>query len=513
MFRNPFYRQVFRLLVIIVGCMFGCKLTHGYFLIAVILAGLNFLGQRKGGALTVCYMLIPFFTVTNHEVVGLTGTSMLIGRLGVFALAVLSMVVGTGRGGEKEKIPLWGLYAYLVCAVVSSVDGWFPLISFLKILNFLLMLIGISFISKTMQFRDQDLMLVRAAMMAFAIIIIPGSVVTYFVPSIGYSMQVHKMEMWGMYLTGQEVASRGMSMFNGMTWHSQALAPLTGLFVSWVLCDLLLVEGPKSPLHWGIILISPVLLYMTRSRTGFVVFVAGLFLINFYCLPTASISNRFRTHVRSMFWGFLVLLLVVGLSMQLKNDAISRWLRKNDDVSADHRTLKEAMTNSRMGLVNVGLRDFCLNPLLGKGFQVMESHRAAYRAGAITLFSAPIEKGVLPIMVLGEGGLLGGFFFAIFLISFYAWGIKRRNVTCLTMFTLFLMSNMGEATFFSPAGAGGTIWMLSCVGGLCIDALAKRLAQRRRMDEAMLTMAGSDLMAQMMNEHVPRQDRLLQKFN
>ena len=38
-----------------------------------------------------------------------------------------------------------------------------------------------------------------------------------------------------------------------------------------------------------------------------------------------------------------------------------------------------------------------------------------------------------------------------------------------SLFTVLLATNMGEATFFSPGGAGGLLWTISIIGGYCID--------------------------------------------
>ena len=39
----------------------------------------------------------------------------------------------------------------------------------------------------------------------------------------------------------------------------------------------------------------------------------------------------------------------------------------------------------------------------------------------------------------------------------------------ITLFTVFLVSNMGEATLFSPGGIGEILWMMGVVGGFTID--------------------------------------------
>ena len=131
------------------------------------------------------------------------------------------------------------------------------------------------------------------------------------------------------------------------------------------------------------------------------------------------------------------------------------------------------MIQSRMSLLDQSLHEFRRNPLLGSGFQVEEAHPILYEMGLITLFSAPIEKGLLPTMVLGETGILGEIAFVLFLVAFWG-GCKRKHlVVTFTLFVILLATNMGEATFFSPGGAGGILWMLCVVGGFVIDTMMR----------------------------------------
>jgi len=74
-------------------------------------------------------------------------------------------------------------------------------------------------------------------------------------------------------------------------------------------------------------------------------------------------------------------------------------------------------------------------------------------------------------MILGEGGIVGAFAFLAFLVSFYHKCKKRRLMVTSAMFTTFLASNMGEATFFSPGGTGGILWMICVVGGFVVDTV------------------------------------------
>ena len=107
-------------------------------------------------------------------------------------------------------------------------------------------------------------------------------------------------------------------------------------------------------------------------------------------------------------------LVTIGIIGQIRNQTLSKWLRKTDDVGGDTRSLKEAFTGSRRALIEYNLNDFKLNPLFGKGFQVMRGMEQAYRAKLITWYSASVEKGVTPYVILGETGLVGTGVFLIF---------------------------------------------------------------------------------------------------
>ncbi len=72
-------------------------------------------------------------------------------------------------------------------------------------------------------------------------------------------------------------------------------------------------------------------------------------------------------------------------------------------------------------------------------------------------------------MVLGETGILGVIAFIIFLIVFIATCHQRHYAATLTLFAVYLSTNMAEATFFSPSGGGGVMWIIMVVGGFVID--------------------------------------------
>ena len=192
-------------------------------------------------------------------------------------------------------------------------------------------------------------------------------------------------------------------------------------------------------------------------------------MIYFYLPKHIRLRPIAKRWLGSMLMLFGVLLVVVAAVSELHSDAMSRWLRKTEDVETDRRSLSEAVTASRQGLIEECMSDFRRNPLFGSGFQVSWFTAELARSQSGLVLSSPIEKGILPIMILGETGIVGEIVFIAFLISFFTAGSNRRLYLSIAMMCLLLVTNLGEATFFSPGGAGGTLWIMCIVFGYALD--------------------------------------------
>lgn len=96
------------------------------------------------------------------------------------------------------------------------------------------------------------------------------------------------------------------------------------------------------------------------------------------------------------------------------------------------------------------------------------------------IFSAPVEKSIVPLMILGETGIVGAVVFIIFLIVFYGTCKRKCYFVTASLFTVYLATNMAEATIFSPSGPGGVLWMICVSGGFVIDMLVKFYPDIRR---------------------------------
>jgi hypothetical protein len=471
---------------LLVATIVGCRFSRGYFMAVVVLSVLASALRGKNGWALLGYIMLPVVFFLNETIIGAGSLAPLIARLGIIALPFGFMIQGA-KIRTCMRVPIGWMVLYLCCAAVSSINGWFPLISYFKILNFLLFIMGLKLGVQNMNGNFKELDIIRHGLITLGAFVILGSLASYPFPAIGYSMEIENARLWGAYGTdaeiGQDLLARGgMILFSGVLRHSQLLSPMATMFAVWVLCDMIFIVRRVSWIHAVILLLAPALLYLTKSRTGLFSLVVGMMLITFYALPRATLPPQLKTRMRGILLSGCVLMGAVAVFAEIRSHAITEWILKWNADAGNGAVSIESIAESRMGLIGNNMSDFYRNPMLGMGFQVLPDHRYLYNQGKISLLSAPIEKGVLPTMVLGEGGILGAIVFSLFLIGFYGFLVRRRYVATVTLFTTFMATNMGEASFFSPGGHGGLYWLISIAGGMSIDYLSKALNVNNRME-------------------------------
>ena len=473
-------------MVVFTGLMIVlCRLTRGYIMPVYTLAGALCAFTSHIGWALVFFVMMPFFAIVNPAIIG--NQSSLYGvavRLGPLLIGLILAFLGASRQG-RHRLPFIGIVPFLMVAAISSVDGWAPSISYLKLVNFIVFLFGIWYGTQNLQQRPKDVLLLRSFFLAMACILVFGSVLTIAVPSVGYATSLRLALGEGGAALANEVfrqkqADSMMTLFCGITNHSQALSPLLALTVGWTLCDMLLLERRFRWLHLAIIVCALPLAYLTRSRVGLVSLISAIVAGVFYAARKVDLPVRVKAHLYSGLWLGVGMLLLGVIVIQLKGGHISQWIRKTSDVSGDRRSLGEALTSSRFGLMDYSMYEFRRNPLLGSGFQVAEYTPDFVREHKGFLLTAPIEKGVVPVMVLGETGILGELCFLIFLASFYGTCARRKYIVTSALFTVFFVTNLAEATMFSPGGIGGILWMISVVGGFTVDTY---LLYRQQMEK------------------------------
>lgn len=473
-------KRIAKGLVLLVLTVLVCRFTQGVG--ASLLVGVAILCAFTGrtGWSVLAYILFPAMMIMNPFVLPKTGEMGVFLRSGIVVMSFVLMLTAVQRKGNS-RIPISGIWIYLLVAIVSSAGGYYPQISYLKIANFSLLMLGIGIGFSNIDKRVQDLAIVRIFLLTFVAFIVFGSYfVKIFMPGAAYLSTLRMAYNTGLgEANAVAQAATGKLLFAGITNQSQCLAIILPSSLALLVCDMLFVERRISKVHLAIILAGLPMVYMTGSRSAFLTTAVSCAVIYFYCLGKINISRRVRSSLRTvMTVGLLAIFVVCGV-MEVKNDSISKWLRKSEDVAGDTRGFGEAFTASRQGLIAENMYDFKRNPILGSGFQVSYEHQFWFKNHKGMIWTAPIEKGVLPVMVLGETGIVGEIAFLIFLSIFYMTCIRKKYFCCMTLMTAFIVSNMAEANFFSPGGPGGMMWVLCVGGGFVIDMIA---LHRRRIE-------------------------------
>ena len=478
MLKDPLYKLVFKLLLLIAGMIVACRFFQMYIFVVMAVIGIFYALRGYAGISLFVFAFLPFFTLVNPLILPKFPHFAMVSRLTTLSIVCALILGGTKRKGQ-EKLPLGYVFIYLVIALISSFQGYFPIISYFKIINFSAFILGIYVGTQNIDQRSEDIFFIRAGFLAIACLLIWGSLATLPFPAVAYFTSVRSSVLADGLDAAEEVleSAEGTGLFTGITVHSQFLGSALACLGGWIACDMLFVERRIRLLHALLLVPTPIMIAMTRSRIGILTFCMLIVFLMFFCLPRINIPAKHRHWINSMLISFVLVFITVAIVAEVKRGSITRLARKTGDVSEDNRTLVQAITGSRQGKIAECLRDFHTNPLWGTGFQVIAIHKQLFQQGKISIFSASIEKGLLPLMVLGETGIIGSIAFIAFLFMFFHDASIKGYTATITLFLALLVTNMAEATFFSPGGGGGFLWMVTVCGGFLIDMSIKTAKQ------------------------------------
>jgi len=465
-------KLVFGLLGIFLGVILMLKVAE-WAIFAVGALMVYTLTQKRVEYTFFVLVLFSALSVVNPVIVKKGFAFYLITRGALFTLA-LAM---TTRSGFQKTMwfmsPFYLLFGYVLYMMATSLSGWAPIVSELKAVLFLVFMSALVQTVSVVSLSGVDSRKIRAVMAAVSVFYLVGSVAVIPFPSIGQSMMMSLMEG----TAGSELSG----LYNGLTWHSQTLGPLVAMLNAFIFSDFLCNFKKKDYLYSVLLISAPILVYKSSSRTAFFGYMISI-------LATLFFFNRDRNAKRSrkanvlmagLFVGAIAILVIAihpGASQNLE-----AFLRKTQDVDvmAARGTLTEDLAQSRMGQVEIGMANFRKSPVIGNGFQVSEEMQFMDKSETGFVLSAPIEKGVLPVMVLEEGGVVGAAIFAMFIFAIY-WKYSQLRFTCfLSTFTVFIALNSGEASFFSTSGSGGILWLI-CFSALLLDLDRLRLLKAER---------------------------------
>ena len=352
--------------------------------------------------------------------------------------------------------PYLGIMFYIAFMAFSSAQGWCPTISYLKLILFTVIFFSYFGVANQVGINPNvSSRRIRSIMLAVAILFVLGSMAL--IPFPGLSQMKQEAFLNNPFL---------LSLFMGMTNHSQCLGPVVSSISVVVFSDLLFSIKRWDPLYLLILLCCPYLIYKTSSRTGMGAYVLGMMFVSFLFMRARGVGSRWKSRAITVLMMLLVGLLIAVACMPGFVKSAQRFLLKQTgDVAA---VSSEGIMSSRQWLIDKSLYYFRKKPLIGNGFQVSEEMERLKINDAKSVLSAPIEKGVWVSAVLEEGGVIGFLLFAGFLVVCIITSIKRRAYTGASCLFLCTLTNLGEFSFFSMSYTGGFCWAMVFVG-LALD--------------------------------------------
>lgn len=462
-------KKLFRYLVILGVWTLLWKFSRGYIVLLLPPYLFMLIGQKRAVDLFFWVMALISPSIGNPYFFPQNSVTTLVTRLTLMCIAMLLMMRISGRRAPVILRPLLGIFFYIAWEAVVSMQGYSPIISYLKLLLFVPLYLAIYAIACDVTFSSRaNAKLIRTVMLAFCALFIGGSLVLTRFPGIG-QMQAMRQVMAGndvAELVGRLAAGEGMSLFCGMCSHSQALGPVIALMSTLLFADYVFSVRRKDWIYLGLLLSCPIVIYKTSSRTAMGTYMMGMGMVVYLFMQARAVGQRWKGRVLTAVFALGVLALsALFVVPSVRQRALNYALKfgGGEDRTTKDLTM-ENVTSSRMGLAETSLAGFRKKPLVGNGFQVAWYMEHKRRKGLLSYASAPIEKGVWPTAVLEEGGLIGFVFFAGFLFVTLVVLVKRHAYCGASLLWTFMFSNLGEFNFFSMSYIGGYGWMLIFTG-------------------------------------------------
>lgn len=344
-----------------------------------------------------------------------------------------------------------------VAALLSIPTQYFVAVALLKAFNFAIAATAMFAGAEVLRVRKIDFAEWYVTLFLVTVMLGFGSIAT----GIGYNMR------------GTGLIS---STFNGPFYHSNCLGPMAAMMVVYLACAVMFGRYRN---RWLCLVLAACLLYfmaLTQSRTSFASMLVGLITTigtSFFLVRRKLIRIHMNISRPSLVAGVLAAVSLVILADAMTGNRFAKAAVSFANKGGKAETLDlNQVVASRAGVVEASWRNFLESPLIGIGFEVAKTE---YFQKNASLFSAPIEKGFLPVAVLEESGIIGTLFFLVFLLA-YLWGLARQlNIPGIALFVTFLAVNCGESMFFSMGGHGGLGWLLfvggAMLGSFCIEPI------------------------------------------
>lgn len=428
---------------------------------------------RKLNMLAFLFLLMTMVQCMNFIISPKNAMYMYIQRgcMLLFGVVFLAKMISFG---SKSAFPaIFSLLFYVVYMMIPSAFGWSPVVSYLKIILFVCsfsVLVGIAkAISEGNNANSRSL---RSVAIAYSAVMFAFSVVLLRFPAIGY------MSMEDMTIAEILNSMEGITLFKGMTQHSQTLGPIAALSIVLFTGDYIFgVRRNFWPYNIAL-LFAFICLWKSASRTAFVTAVTGVTVLVSSVMSTRDVALRWRQRIMRFFTVLILLSSIAAIMLPQFRSSLARFTAKYetaDKVAFDDLSIDE-ITSSRRGALENPIRNWKKSPAIGNGFQVSEQMGGVKTFNVKDILSAPVEKGTWVVAILEEGGLFGLAIFLFWVCSCAATLKKKRCYIGHALLITLLIENLGEFVIFSLTSTGCLSWAL-VLFGVAMDVVRNREMQ------------------------------------
>jgi hypothetical protein len=248
--------------------------------------------------------------------------------------------------------------------------------------------------------------------------------------------------------------------FMGVLGHTQSFGMTMALLGAWA--SVRAFAAPQPP--WPLISMIPVclgLIIMSGARTAALALLLGVAASMLLGSKLSGQPSRiWLPGLRNRRVQIAIFLVLVGATAAWPGlvQQSKTFIEKNTESV----NVLQAYQISRGGLIDAMWANIEKSPWQGIGFGIatIPELMDVKRDPVFDLpISALVEKGVLPIAVLEELGVVGFLFFVVWLLNLLK-RCARRGVPALAVFLVAVLLNMGEAILFSAGGMGMLAMML-----------------------------------------------------
>lgn len=454
---------LFKYLAWLIAMVILMKMTNGaVFIIAFIV--LFWCISKKNDEILFYILLITItVSVSNSRIVIRGGSFTLLQRLLLLILSVVMIYRMTYLKKSNLLVSFLSLFIYILYMFISSAFGWCPYISYLKLFLFSMIYLAYLGISNSIINNPiVDVKRIRSIFLAIAMFFILGSILL--VPlGIGY---MSGEAMLDALRDGQDV----VSLFMGMSQHSQALGPICSMLGILLYSDMIFSIRSIDKLYILLLICVPFLIWKTSSRTAMGAFIAGIAFTTFCFTNAKNISADWRTKVYNTIMIIVIIITLVIISFPQTNEKLMNFIMKSVGVQNQELSFDKVMS-SRQDKWNMAIYNFNKSPIIGNGFQVSEKMIGS--GNAMSSISSTIEKSIWISAILEEGGIIGMILFILFLAIVFLSLSKHKSYQGLCALFSILVINLGEFTIFSMSSLGGILWILVFIA-IIFDALRQK---------------------------------------